>query len=383
MHIYGPQVIVASNTFCAEPTSKIAKETFENFCEMWRFLVSDVVQVAKDILESFKSYPPSKGGVNSIQNLSAQNSEHFFPNHVNHFTMGPMIQHGYRSRTNHCDGSMYSPDINSQQHRINNMPMRSHPHYPMHDRGPPDGVPYRNETVWGGEGYGQYRQGGYVPDNGIRSGMATAHEILDTFKEVGDDNEILKHARGMLASAQSMQSFTRGEGKIKTTQDFFTKAESLSEFSNKLYKLVRMFSYTVPTGEDKRILMQAADHIPRHCGQMQLLIQLPGVGKESTFRKVDSIIKENNQIMYLTAKVVQLCFMNAKKYELDFRGITLSNSSGDGTDASSTFGASSGGAGGSSSHLDSGIGFGSSRRGGPPAAGAGGNKRTRVSFLLY
>ena len=235
----------------------------------------------------------------------------------------------------------------------------------------------------GGEGYGQYQQGGYVPHSGVQSGMAIAHEILDTFKEVADDNEILKHARGMLTSAQSMQSFTRGEGKIKTTQDFFTKAESFSEDSNKLYKLVRMFSYTVPTGEDKRILMQAADHIPRHCGQMQLLIQLPGVGKESTFRKVDSIIKENNQIMYLIARVVQLCFMNAKKYELDFRGITLSNSSGDGTDSSSTFGASSGGAGGSSSHLDSGIGFGSSRRGGAPAAGAGGNKRTRVSFLLY
>ena len=26
LHIYGPQVIVASNTFCVEPTSKIAKE---------------------------------------------------------------------------------------------------------------------------------------------------------------------------------------------------------------------------------------------------------------------------------------------------------------------------------------------------------------------
>ena len=130
-----------------------------------------------------------------------------------------------------------------------------------------------------------------------------------------------------------MHAFTRGEGAIKTTQDFFTKAESFSEESNRLYKLVRMFSYIVPTGEDKRVLMQSADYLPRHCGQMQLLIQLPGVGKESTFRKVDSLLKENNQIMYLTAKVVQLCFMNAKKYELDFRGITLSNGAGDGNDS--------------------------------------------------
>ena len=56
LHIYGPQVIVASNTFCMDPTSKIAKETFENFCDMWRYLVNDVIQVAKEILESFKSF---------------------------------------------------------------------------------------------------------------------------------------------------------------------------------------------------------------------------------------------------------------------------------------------------------------------------------------
>merc|ERR1719356_352807 len=100
----------------------------------------------------------------------------------------------------------------------------------------------------------------------------------------------------MLLMAQMMHNFTRGEGKIKTTQDFFTQAEFFAEESNRLYKLIRMFSYIVPTGEDKRVLMQIADHIPRHCGQMQLLIQMPGVGKESTFRKVDSIIKENKQI---------------------------------------------------------------------------------------
>jgi hypothetical protein len=171
--------------------------------------------------------------------------------------------------------------------------------------------------------------------------------------------------------------------RIKTTQDFFTQAEFFAEESNRLYKLIRMFSYLVPTGEDKRVLMQIADHIPRHCGQMQLLIQLPGVGKESTFRKVDAIIKENNQIMYLIAKVVQICFANAKKYDLDFRGITLAGpAGGPGDDAAATFGSSGGAGGGGSSSLDTGIGFGSSRRGGPPAAAAG-NKRTRVSFLLY
>ena len=341
------------------------------------------------------------------------------------------------------EASMYQGGVGDMTHmgpipparQANGGMMRQHQqqqqqsHYPF-DRGPPDGMPYRNDATWGRDGYGnggggggggnvgppgigynnplsprqqqQQSQGGFPPmpppshlmggvnigGGGIsgpnnRSGMATAHEILESYKDVGDDNEIVKHARTMLISAQSMHNFTLGEGRVKTTQDFFTKAEAFSEDTNKMYKLMRMFSYQVPSGEDKRTLMQSADNLPRHCGQMQLLIQLPGMGKESTFRKVDSIIKENNQIMYRIAKIVELCFMNCKKYDLDFRGITLSKSASDGDGDGSPFGSGSGGAGSASSSMASDIGFGSSRRPTGPAPGAGGNKRTRVSFLLY
>ena len=102
------------------------------------------------------------------------------------------------------------------------------------------------------------------------------------------------------------------------------------------------------------------------------------MGKESTFRKVDSIIKENNQIMYLIAKVVQICFVNAKKYNLDFQRISLTGPNGEACDASAAFGAS----GNAASAAQQDATFGSSRRGGAPAASQG-NKRTRVSFLLY
>ena len=114
--------------------------------------------------------------------------------------------------------------------------------------------------------------------------MAAAQDLLDSYKDVAEDNcDILKRARHMMSMAASMQNFTRGEGKIKTTQDFFTAAEFFAEESNRLYKLIRMFSYIVPMGEDKRVLMQIADHIPRHCGQMQLLIQMPGVSSSICF----------------------------------------------------------------------------------------------------
>lgn len=383
LHIYGPQVIVASNTFCMDPTSKIAKETFEDFCDMWRYLVNDVIQVAKEILESFKSFSLLGGSAQPLQppkpnfNSSIQQNQDPFSPYLS------------RQQPRH-DVNIYRPPISSgvngqmgpPPRMMNpNMIPRSAPSYM--DRGHPDGMPIGNDMRYDerrGNGHQYSAQGGYPPISGSRSGMTAARDILDSYKDVGDENDILKRARAMLLMAQTMHNFTRGEGKIKTTQDFFTQAEFFAEESNRLYKLIRMFSYIVPTGEDKRVLMQIADHIPRHCGQMQLLIQMPGVGKESTFRKVDSIIKENNQIMYLIAKVVQICFANAKKYNLDFRGITLSGNNGSGDDSTQPFASS--GAGASSSNLDSGIGFGSSRRGGAPAA-AQGNKRTRVSFLLY
>ena len=102
--------------------------------------------------------------------------------------------------------------------------------------------------------------------------MAAARDLLEVYKDVGDDNDILKRARHMLSMAATMQHFTRGEGKIKTTQDFFTAAEFFAEESNRLYKLIRMFSYTVPTGEDKRVLMQIADHIPRYFTVLYFLV---------------------------------------------------------------------------------------------------------------
>ena len=384
LHIYGPQVIVASNTFCMDPTSKIASETFDNFSDMWRYLVNDVIQVAKEILESFKSFS-LLGGTASTQ--PAPNRTYFnsvFQNRDPFSVSGPTTSYPSRQRQQRqINTGNYRPGHSSlpPQTRMVNSELVSRSGYI--DRGPPDGMAgmaIGSDGRWEerrGNGPSYPAPGGYTY-SGSRSGLTTARDILENYKDVGDDNDILKRARYMLQVATNMHGFTRSDGKIKTTQDFFTQAEIFTEECNRLYKLIRMFSYIVPTGEDKRVLMQIADHIPRHCGQLQLLIQLPGLGKESTFRKVDSILKENNQIMYLIAKVVQMCFSNAKTYSLDFRGITLSTANGGNDDSSQPFGTSS--VGSNSSNLD--TGFGSSRRGGTPAT-ASGNKRTRVSFLLY
>lgn len=45
--------------------------------------------------------------------------------------------------------------------------------------------------------------------------------------------------------AFSMYQFTKGEGTLNTTQDLFTQAEYFAEEANRLYKVIRQFSYQV------------------------------------------------------------------------------------------------------------------------------------------
>jgi len=70
-----------------------------------------------------------------------------------------------------------------------------------------------------------------------RGNAAKAHE----------DNDIVRRAKNMSGMALSMYEFTKGDGgsSLRTTQDLFTQAEYLAEEANRLYKLVRQFSYQV------------------------------------------------------------------------------------------------------------------------------------------
>jgi len=63
-----------------------------------------------------------------------------------------------------------------------------------------------------------------------------------------ENNDIVKRAKNMSSMAFSMYQFTRGEGALKTTQDLFTQAEYFAEEANRLYKVVRQFSYQVRAG---------------------------------------------------------------------------------------------------------------------------------------
>lgn len=223
-------------------------------------------------------------------------------------------------------------------------------------------------VVGGGNQYHQYpvrRSSSFIrPD-----------EILDTYTDV-ENNEIIKRAKKMAVQSDDMMNFTRGYGKVKTTQDLFTLAEYFAEETNLIYKVIRLFSYDVPAGEDKRSLMAIADNVPKHCHQISMMIQIPIVGKAAIFTKVDSIVKESRQIVHLLVRVIEICFHNAKKYNLDFRNVTSQGRNPPQNEASTDF----------ITDASEAASFGGRSR----ATGANrvqrqgqdGNKRTKVSFIM-
>ncbi|XP_077263599.1 alpha-catenin related isoform X3 [Temnothorax americanus] len=131
-----------------------------------------------------------------------------------------------------------------------------------------------------------------------------------------ENNDIVKRAKNMSSMAFSMYQFTRGEGALKTTQDLFTQAEYFAEEANRLYKVVRQFSYQVPGGPHKKELLENLDRVPTYVQQLQFTVKNPTVGKAATFTKVDSVIQETKNLMNVISKVVATCFVCATKHNL-------------------------------------------------------------------
>ncbi|KAF3426867.1 hypothetical protein E2986_12666 [Frieseomelitta varia] len=131
-----------------------------------------------------------------------------------------------------------------------------------------------------------------------------------------ENNDIVKRAKNMSSMAFSMYQFTRGEGALKTTQDLFTQAEYFAEEANRLYKVVRQFSYQVPGGPHKKDLLENLDRVPTYVQQLQFTVKNPTVGKAATFTKVDNVIQETKNLMNVISKVVTTCFVCATKHNI-------------------------------------------------------------------
>ncbi|XP_054277543.1 alpha-catulin isoform X2 [Macrosteles quadrilineatus] len=253
LRIYGPQVVTASLTLSQHPTSKIAKENLEVFADMWQALMTDVVNVCKDVIDSLRQ--PEKQTYMSL------------PRPGKHGTTSKPLKH-------------VRLDVDEQEK---------------------------------------------IAKTGLEMKLATSEMEAETerWQEGGtgganmdENNDIVKRARNMSRMAFSMYQFTKGDGPLKTTQDLFTQAEYFAEEANRLYKVVRQFSYQVPLGSHKKELLEQLDRVPTYVQQLQFTVKNPTVGKAATFTKVDSVIHETKNLMSVISKVVTTCFVCATKFDL-------------------------------------------------------------------
>ena len=386
LKIYGPQVVHAATTLCKDPRSKISKDNLDAFSDVWLQLVEDVIRVTERVAER---------ALEQQRHLSDQNQQQvgvskLMPPTVAYSPLrhrrlddgpwwgdGPSGSGGFASKFLHKS----VPDLtgfSGSCSGINNAggeggvggvggPFLSHQDAMVGDprllngdllrRHSTSGLPGQQQQLQQQQQHQQQQQQFLSVPHHANSSMSSClsrrpEDLLNQYKDV-ENNEIIKRAKKMAIQANDMYDFTRGQGKVKTTQDLFTLAEYFAEETNVIYKVIRLFSYDVPSGEDKRTLMAIADHVPKRCQQLQQLIQSSTVGKAATFTKVDSIIREARQIINLVVTVTQMCYANANKYNLDFSNVSLEGRSTGGDDSSQPFGSSSAGGSGATSGSDS------------------------------
>ncbi|XP_063910464.1 alpha-catulin isoform X4 [Zophobas morio] len=159
-----------------------------------------------------------------------------------------------------------------------------------------------------------------IAKSGLEMKLITSEMDAETDKwqesntQVEENNDIVKRAKNMSAMAFSMYQFTKGEGVLKTTQDLFTQAEYFAEEANRLYKVIRQFSYQVPGGANKKELLENLDKVPTFVQRLQFTVKDHTVGKAATFTKVDNVIQETKNLMNVISKVVTTCFECATKF---------------------------------------------------------------------
>ncbi|XP_065368078.1 alpha-catulin [Calliphora vicina] len=135
------------------------------------------------------------------------------------------------------------------------------------------------------------------------------------------DNDIIKRAKNLSAMAFLMYQFTKGNGSLKTTQDLFTQAEYFAEEANRLYKILRQFSYQVPASPHKKDLLNILDRVPTFVQSLQFTVKDHTVGPSATYVKVDHVIRETKNLMCVINSVVTKCLECATKYNLDFNSV--------------------------------------------------------------
>ncbi|KAF1770274.1 hypothetical protein GCK72_002092 [Caenorhabditis remanei] len=340
MRALAPLTILAGRTLCVHPSSRIARENLEVFCDTWGQAVNDLSRVAKESdvaangrvaaeKQAYMSLPrPGVSSVNSQSSSvcrrkkhagnSSDSSNELLPNGGRRPKQIGIAPTRVVSQTGDEESSdeerADKQEIEAFQYRISLIidDLQSDKHGTTQKPSKPITLDVEDQQKMAKVG---------LEMKLLTSEVDAEAEKWDEYAE----NDIVKRAKAMSSMAYNMYLFTRGDGPLKTTHDLFTQAEFFAEQANQMYRTVREFSYEVPGSAEKSDLSAILERIPLHCQQLQVMVKSPTVGKTATFGKVDSVIQETKNLMNEIAKLVTASFVCATKMFQDSQQGTKSS----------------------------------------------------------
>ncbi|XP_075682896.1 alpha-catulin isoform X3 [Rhinoderma darwinii] len=267
--VTGPQIVSAAETLALHPTSKIAKENLDVFCEAWESQLGDMSVLVREINDVFE------GRRADLEELCCQRCQRFAHSIV-------QIQHL----------EVYFLQILSGDKRA----YLSLPRPGKHSGNLKTLKPVKLD----GEEQAK------ISKLGLELRLLTSDVDSEAEKWEDEENELVRHGQTMSSMAYTMYLFTRGEGLLKTTQDLFHQAEVFAASGLKLSSILHIFSNQLED-DDKPLLLLEIEKLVPMCQQLQITSRTPVQGKTATFTKVDTSIQKSKAIMMILSQVLPIC----------------------------------------------------------------------------
>ncbi|XP_022603357.1 alpha-catulin isoform X3 [Seriola dumerili] len=250
-HVIGPQIISAAQTLALHPSSKIAKENLEVFCEAWESQLCDMALLLREINDVFEG---RRGDKRSYLSLPRPGCHSLFPQ-----------KHSANLKT----AKAVKLDAEEQTS---------------------------------------------MAKLGLELRLLSSDVDTEVEKWEEQEHDIVRQSQSLASMTYNMYLFTRGEGLLKTTLDLFHQAEVLSEEGLQLCSSLRTFS-TQLVDEEKSVVMTEMEKLVALCQQLQTGAKTPVQGKTATFQKVDSSIQTTRGILTVVLSLLPFCNKLNKKYK--------------------------------------------------------------------
>ncbi|EMP33911.1 Alpha-catulin, partial [Chelonia mydas] len=280
-------IISAAETLTLHPSSKIAKENLDVFCEAWESQLSDMSMLLREINDVFEGRRDVSQAPAPME-LSSPLSDP--PNTLGtgrgtwHLAVPSMLEAFQATKDILCLSVL--PTSASKKHNANLKALK----------------PVKLDT----------EEQAKLGKLGLELHLLTSDVDSETEKWEDQENEIVHHGQSISSMAHSMYLFTRGEGLLKTTQDLFHQAEVFATEGIKLASVLTAFSNQLEDDDTPLLLLEIDKLIPV-CQQLQITAKTTVQGKNATFTKVDTCIRKTKGVMTILSQVLPLSCKLLKK----------------------------------------------------------------------